>query len=59
VKLELLLEEGVTGSLVKLKFLLEKEMVEPLMNLDLKHAEGRRSPQVGSPMLLLQILNKG
>jgi hypothetical protein len=59
VKLELLLEEGVIGSLVKLKFLLEKEMVEPLVNLDLKHAEGRRSPQVDSPMFLLQILNKG
>jgi hypothetical protein len=44
---------------VKLKFLLEKEMVEPLVNLDLKHAEGRKSPQVDSPMFLLQIPNKG
>jgi hypothetical protein len=34
----------VIGSLVKLKFLLEKKMVEPLVNLDLKHAEGRKSP---------------
>jgi hypothetical protein len=59
LKLELLLEDGVIGFLVKLKFLLEKEMVEPLVNLDLKHAEGRRSPQVDSPILLLQILNKG
>jgi hypothetical protein len=59
MKLELLLEEGVIGSLVKLKFLLGKEMVEPLVNLDLKHAGGRKSPQVDSPMFLLQKLNKG
>jgi hypothetical protein len=59
VKLELLLEEGMIESLVKLKFLLEKEMVEPLVNLDLKHAEGKKSPQVDSPMFLLQIPNKG
>jgi hypothetical protein len=59
VKLELLLEEEVSGSLVRLKFLLEKEMVEPLVNLDLKHAEGRKSPQVDSPVFLLQIPNKG
>jgi hypothetical protein len=55
VKLELLLEEEVIGSLAKLKFLLEQEMFEALVNLDLKYAEGRRSPQVGSPMFLLQI----
>jgi hypothetical protein len=42
----------VIGSLAKLKFLLEQEMVEPLVNL------GRKSPWVGSPMFLLQILNK-
>jgi hypothetical protein len=59
VKLGLLLEEGVIGSLVKLKFLLEKEMIEPLVNLGLEHAEGRKSPQVDSPMFLLQIPNKG
>jgi hypothetical protein len=55
VKLELLLEEEVIGSLAKLKFLLEQEMIEALVNLDLKYAEGRRSPQVGSPKFLLQI----
>jgi hypothetical protein len=55
VKLELLLEEGVIGSLVKIRFLLEQEMVESLENLDLKYVEGRRSPQVGSPVFLLQI----
>jgi hypothetical protein len=58
VKLELLLEEGVIGSLAKLKFLLEQEMVESLVNLDLKYAEGRRSPQVGSSVFLLQILDE-
>jgi hypothetical protein len=58
VKLELLLKDGVVGSLVKLKFLLEQEMVESLVNLDLKYVEGRRSPQVGSPVFLLQTLNK-
>jgi hypothetical protein len=42
-------------SLPKLKFLLEQEMVESLVNLDLKYAEGRKSPQVGSPVFLLQI----
>jgi hypothetical protein len=55
VKLELLLEEEVIGSLAKLKFLLEQEMIEALVNLDLKYAEGRKSPQVGSPVFLLQI----
>jgi hypothetical protein len=50
-----LVQEGVVGSLAKLKFLLEQEMVESLVNLDLKYAEGRRSPQVGSPVFLLQI----
>jgi hypothetical protein len=59
VKLGHLLEEGVIGSLVKLEFLLEKEMVEPLVNLYSKHAEGRKSPQVGSPICLLQVINEG
>jgi hypothetical protein len=52
VKLELLLEGVVIGSLAKLKFLLEQEMVEPLVNL------GGKSPWVDSPMFLLQTLNK-
>jgi hypothetical protein len=34
-------------------------MVEPLVNLDLKHVEEKKSPQVDSPMFLLQILNEG
>jgi hypothetical protein len=41
--------------LVKLELLPEQEMIEALVNLDLKHAEGRRSPQDGSPMFLLQM----
>jgi hypothetical protein len=55
VKLELLLEEEVIGFLAKLKFLPEQEVIEALVNLDLKYAEGRRSPQEGSPMFLLQM----
>jgi hypothetical protein len=52
VKLALLLEEGVIGSLVKLRSLLEQKMVQPLVNL---YAEGRRFPQDGSPIFLLQM----
>jgi hypothetical protein len=42
----------VIGSLVKLKFLLEQEKVEPLVSLE------RKAPWVDSPMFVLQILNK-
>jgi hypothetical protein len=42
----------VIESLVKLRFLLEQEKVEPLVNLE------RKAPWVDSPMFLLQILNK-
>jgi hypothetical protein len=42
VKLEFQLEEEVIESLESLKFLLEKKMVEPLVNL--KHDEGMSSP---------------
>jgi hypothetical protein len=52
VKLALLLEEGVIGSLVKLKSLLEQKMVQPLVNLC---AEGKRFPQDGPPIFLLQV----
>jgi hypothetical protein len=51
-KLALLLEEGVTGSLVKSKSLLEQKMVQPLVNLC---AEGKRFPQDGPPIFLLQV----
>jgi hypothetical protein len=49
VKLFLLLEEGVIGSLMKLRFQLEQERVEPLVNLE------RRAPWVHSLMILLQM----
>jgi hypothetical protein len=42
VKLELLLEKGMIESLVKL--LLGRKMFEPLVNLDLKHVEEKKSP---------------
>jgi hypothetical protein len=58
VKLELLSKKGMTESLVKLRFLLEGKMFEPLVNLDLKHVE-KKSPQVDSPMFLLQMTNEG
>jgi hypothetical protein len=51
VKLALLFEEGLTGSLMKIKSPLEQKMVQPLVNL---HAEGERFPQGHSPIFLLQ-----
>jgi hypothetical protein len=59
VKLELLLVKRMIESLVKLKFLLEGKMVGPLVKLDSKHVEEKDSPQVGSPMFLLQITGRG
>jgi hypothetical protein len=59
VKLELLLDRGMIESLVKLRFLLEGKMFEPLVNLNLKHVEEKKSPQVDSPMFLLQMTNEG
>jgi hypothetical protein len=46
-------------SLVKLKFLLEGKMFEPLVNLVLKHVEEKKSLQVDSQLLLLQMTNEG
>jgi hypothetical protein len=51
VKLALLFEEGLTGSLMKIKSPLEQKMVQPLVNL---HAKGERFPQGHSPIFLLQ-----
>jgi hypothetical protein len=59
VKLELLLERGMIESLVKLRFLLGEKMFGPLVNLDLKHVEEKKPPQVDSPMFLLQMTNEG
>jgi hypothetical protein len=52
VKPTLLVERGVTGSLMKIRSPLEQKMVQPLVNL---HAEGERFPQDDSPIFLLQI----
>jgi hypothetical protein len=52
LKLALLFEKGVTGSLMKVKSPLEQKMVQPLVNM---HAEGKRFPQGDSPMFLLQV----
>jgi hypothetical protein len=59
VKLELLLERGMIESLVKLRFLLGEKMFGPLVNLDLKHVEEKKYPQIDSPMFLLQMTNEG
>jgi hypothetical protein len=74
VKLELLLEKGMVESLVKskllaegkmdpslvkLELLLEKGMVESLVKLDLKHVEGKNSPQFDSPIFPLQVTSEG
>jgi hypothetical protein len=56
VKLALLFEKGVAGSLMKIRSPLEQKMVQPLVNL---HAEGKRFPQDGSPMFLLQMPDEG
>jgi hypothetical protein len=58
VSLQLLLERGMIESLVKLVFLPQEEMFEPLENLDLKHDQGKRSPQVDPPIFLLQVINE-
>jgi hypothetical protein len=59
VQLELLFVRGMIESLVKLRFLLEGKMFEPLVNLSLRHVEEKKSPQVDSPMFLLQMVNEG
>jgi hypothetical protein len=56
VKLALLLEKGVTGSLMKIKSLLEQGIFQPLVDLC---AEGKRFPQDGSPIFLLQMPSEG
>jgi hypothetical protein len=59
MKPELLLERGVIESLVKLMYLSQGKIFEPLVILDLKHVQGKKSPQVDSPMFLLQMVNEG
>jgi hypothetical protein len=50
VKLAPLFEQGVTGSLMKMRSLLEKEMAQLLVNL---HFEEQGYPQGDSPVFLL------
>jgi hypothetical protein len=52
VKLALLLEKGVIGSLMKIRSPLEQKMVQLLVNL---HAEEERYPQGDSPVFFLRI----
>jgi hypothetical protein len=56
VKLALLLKKGVTGSVLKIKSLLEQGIFQPLVNL---YAEGKRFPRDGSPIFLLQMPDEG
>jgi hypothetical protein len=51
VRLVSLFEKGVTGSLMRMKSLLE-QMAQPLVNL---HVEGQGYPQDDSPVFLLRI----
>jgi hypothetical protein len=59
VGLKLLVEEKMDPSLAKLELLLEKRMAEFMVKLDLKHVEERNSPQFGSPMFPMQMINRG
>jgi hypothetical protein len=45
--------------LVRLELLLEKRMAGSLVRLDLKHVEEKNSPQFGSPEFPLQLISKG
>jgi hypothetical protein len=58
VELKLPTEEKLVQSLIDLKLLPQEKMFEPLENLELKHDQGKRSPQVDSPMFLLQVINE-
>jgi hypothetical protein len=46
-------------SLVRLELLLEKRMAGSLVRLDLKHDEEKNSPQFGSPEFPLQLISRG
>jgi hypothetical protein len=52
VKVALLFEKGVVGSLMKIRSPLEQKMVQLLVNL---HAEGKKFLQGDSPIFLLQM----
>jgi hypothetical protein len=44
---------------VKLELLLEEKMVGSLVRLGLKHVEEKNSPQFGSSMFPLQVIGRG
>jgi hypothetical protein len=50
---------GPGRSIRQLELLLEERMVGSLVKLDLKHAEEENSLQIGSPMFPLQIICRG
>jgi hypothetical protein len=54
-----LAEEKLDASLVRLKLLVEERMVGSLVRLDLNHAEEKNSPQFGSPKFPLQLISRG
>jgi hypothetical protein len=58
VKLGLLLEKRMAGSLVRLELLLEERMTGSLVKLDLKHVEEKNSPQFVSPTFPLQLISR-
>jgi hypothetical protein len=59
VRLKLLAEGKLDPSLVRLKLLLEGRMAGSLVRLDLKHVEGKNSPQFGSPEFHVQLIGRG
>jgi hypothetical protein len=44
---------------VRLRLLVEEKMVGSLVRLDLNHAKEKNSPQFGSPRFHLQLISKG
>jgi hypothetical protein len=54
-----LVEEKLDESLVRLRLLVEERMVGSLVKLDLNHAEEKNSPQFGSPKFPPQITSSG
>jgi hypothetical protein len=52
-------EEKLDESLVRLKLLVEEKMVGSLVRLDLNQAEEKNSPQLGSPKFPMQLTSRG
>jgi hypothetical protein len=58
MKLEILLEKRMAGSLLRLELLLEERMAGSLVKLGLKHVEEKNSPQFGSSRFPLQLISR-